>query len=265
MTDTAVFASTAEILAWITIFAVKFSFLFYFRPLVDRLPRLTLLWRVALAFCIPVAITSMCSTWIVCPYVGSQILSHCVTDPGFLRRERIVLYYSVISDIVTDALIISIPICLLRQTHLKIREKVSIGILLCLSMFMIVIAMVRGIAARVYGTHDQIWASFWVQLETSISVIMVSTMVFKTLFVVKTGSTPDKSSSRYRTRLWRKQTPQLPGLETGATMTGMRTMIRENGRTMVGSFGKDEPQLMEHSSQGKSSNDESTLADGYQV
>jgi hypothetical protein len=134
-------------------------------------------------------------------------------------------------------------------------------------MFMIAIAMVRGIAARVYGTHDQIWAGFWVQLETCISVIMVSTMVFKTLFVVQKGSTPDKSSSRYRTRLWRReQTPQLPNIETGATMTGMRTIIRENGRMMLGgTFGKDESQLTEDSSRWRSSNDDSMLVDGYQA
>ena len=131
---------------------------------------------------------------------------------------------------------------------------------------MIAIAMVRGIAARVYGTHDQIWAGFWVQLETSISVIMVSTMVFKTLFVGQRGSTPDKSSSHYRNRVWRrKPTPQLPEIETGATMTGMRTMIQENGRLTVGSFGKDDSQLTENSSQWRSSNDDSTLADGYQA
>ena len=73
-TDTAVLVTTAQILAWITIFAVKFSFLFYFRTLVDRLPRLKMLWRVALAVCIPVAITSMCGNWIVCPYTKTDIL-----------------------------------------------------------------------------------------------------------------------------------------------------------------------------------------------
>jgi hypothetical protein len=124
-------------------------------------------------------------------------------------------------------------------------------------MFMIAIAIIRGIFARVYGRHDQIWAAFWIQLETSVSVIMVSTMVFKTLFLVNKGSTPDRNSPRYsRTRLWRrKRTPQLPEMETGATMTGMRTMIRENGRVTVGSFGKDGSQLSENFSYWRSSDD----------
>ncbi len=131
---------------------------------------------------------------------------------------------------------------------------------------MIAIAMVRGISARVYGTHDQIWSAFWLQLETSISVIMVSTMIFKTLFVGNRGSTPDKNSPRSRTRLWRrKPTPQLPAIHTGATMTGMRTMIRENGITMFGSFGKGESISTVDSGNWRSINDDSTMADRSQV
>lgn len=131
---------------------------------------------------------------------------------------------------------------------------------------MIAIAMVRGISARVHGSHDQIWASFWVQLETSISVIMVSTMIFKSLFIVKKGSSPQKYSPRYSNRVWRrKKTPQLPEIETGATMTGMRTVIRENGRTVMGSFGKDTTSLDDGSTYGMSSKDSSTLVDGHQV
>ena len=130
---------------------------------------------------------------------------------------------------------------------------------------MIAIAMVRGIAAEVYGTHDQIWASFWVQLETSVSVVMVSTMIFRSLFVVSRGFTPEKDSPRNRSHLWRRKqtTAQLPQIETGATMTGMRTIICENGRTLVGSFDKDGSQLtMDDSRHWKSSNDDSTLEGG---
>jgi hypothetical protein len=133
-------------------------------------------------------------------------------------------------------------------------------------MAMIAIALVRGISTGVYGTHDQIWSSFWVQLETSISVIMVSTMIFKTLFVVKKDTTNDRNSPRYPARLWkRKPFSQLPDVEVGATMTGMRTMIYENGRTTNGSFGKDEPVMIENSEDWRSSNDESTLGDTYRI
>lgn len=131
---------------------------------------------------------------------------------------------------------------------------------------MIAIAIARGIAARLDGTHDQIWASFWVQLETSVSVIMVSTMIFKTLFAGKKNPPANKNSRRSRIYLWkRKQTPQLSDIETGATMTGMRTMIRENGRMTVGSFGKDESQSTVDSRCWERSDDDSVSADENQA
>lgn len=119
-----IYGTIGEVLCWTTIFAVKFSFLFYFRSLVRRLHNLTILWWCTFVILTPVAITMILGTFIVCPYVGSELLSkcfayrwlktlgfgtdfpaaHCVAGIQFLRREYIVLYYSVISDILTDAL-----------------------------------------------------------------------------------------------------------------------------------------------------------------
>ena len=52
-------------------------------------------------------------------------------------------------------------------------------------------------------------------------------------------------SPSVRSPLWRKKKSNemssvgsLPDVEIGATMTGMRTMIRENGVTVTGEFGK---------------------------
>ena len=119
-TDSATYSIAAQVLSWTTIFAVKLSFIFYFRTLVQRLPWLMMWWRIVLAVCVPVAIVSICGTFIVCPYVGYSILgqssaampllkanrlaAHCLSTPDFVHRERIVLIYSVVSDIVTDVL-----------------------------------------------------------------------------------------------------------------------------------------------------------------
>ena len=113
---------------------------------------------------------------------------------------------------------------------------------------MIGIGMVRGITAYIYGTNDQAWSSFWVQVEACISVIMVSMTAFRTLFVVSNISKQARKEASLRRcdgrtsreRLWgKKSKPELPSLQTGATMTGMRTLIRDNGRTTLGSFGAD--------------------------
>ena len=126
VTDTAVFTTTAGIPSCITIFAVKFSFLFYFRLLVERLPRLTVGGGSFLLFAFPspshrCAVTSsFAPMWDPEYYVSlvtcqnflhhlvyrelTGFAAHCFTDAGFQRRARIVVYYSAISDIVTDAL-----------------------------------------------------------------------------------------------------------------------------------------------------------------
>ena len=71
------YASTGEVLCWTTIFAVKFSFLFYFRSLVRRLRNLTILWWCNLVILTPVAFTSIFGAFIVCPYIGSELLGKC--------------------------------------------------------------------------------------------------------------------------------------------------------------------------------------------
>ena len=78
-TRTATYTTTSLVLAWITIFAVKLSFLYYFRTLVQRLPRLMIWWQIVLIVCIPVAVVSICATFIVCPYLGYNMLGQSAT------------------------------------------------------------------------------------------------------------------------------------------------------------------------------------------
>ena len=61
---------TWESLAWVTIFAIKFAFLVFFKPLVSPLPRMAMYWWacfastwLAFGFCIS-------SVFIACPIIG---------------------------------------------------------------------------------------------------------------------------------------------------------------------------------------------------
>ena len=60
------YATLSEMFCWLTIFAVKFSFLFYFRSLVRRLPRVRLWWWITLVVLVPVAATTTFGVFIVC-------------------------------------------------------------------------------------------------------------------------------------------------------------------------------------------------------
>ena len=72
-TNTAVWFMVGQTLAWTAVYAVKFSFLFVLRTLVRRIRPLELLWWATFALCIPIAVLSVCATWILCPYSGALI------------------------------------------------------------------------------------------------------------------------------------------------------------------------------------------------
>lgn len=120
---------------------------------------------------------------------------------------------------------------------------------------MIVIAIVRGVSTAVYGPNDQIWTTFWIQPESSVSVVMVSLTASRTLFVVNrnggiysdtenttTTTPPIPNENLTLPRNWWSRVSQrsgarderqlLPIVKTGATLTGLRTMIRERWQTV---------------------------------
>lgn len=64
----------SEVLIWGTIFSVKFSFLCYFRNLVWQIENLRVLWFWTAGVLVAAACVSISSPWMVCPYVGEDIL-----------------------------------------------------------------------------------------------------------------------------------------------------------------------------------------------
>ncbi|MCJ1390184.1 hypothetical protein MMC18_003042 [Xylographa bjoerkii] len=171
-----------QILSSLTIYCVKFSFLFYFKGILRRQPKTTKWWWCVLFVLIIVAPPSIFANFISCPVDTAVAMEMCTLTPGFERRELIATYYFVAADIITDLLLISIPICILRQTTISLRQKLTIGVILCLSIFQIAIALIRGIGLEVYGTSDETWIAFWPNTEASVAIIMVCGTAFRTLF-----------------------------------------------------------------------------------
>ena len=126
---------------------------------------------------------------------------------------------------------------------------------------MIAIGLVRVISAHYLPTGfiNLTWPNFWVQVESSVSVIAISMTAFRTLFVVTSGPkrTPPEHTNRAQSTQWlRKKINgiELPKVNIGATMTGIRTMIRENGKTETTSLGPAElPLSSVHHQSGRES------------
>ena len=139
------------------------------------------------------------------------------------------------------------------------RQKLSVAAFLCLSIFMIVVAIVRIAGLRLKGpylNHHQMdiqWDLFWQEIEATVAVIMVSITAFRSLLGMKTLKSPEGKDRRhwYSYRLKRSpkasrafksgssqssqtclgsewDTKQLPAVP-GPTLTGMQTFVRGDG------------------------------------
>lgn len=151
--------------------------------------------------------------------------------------------------------VVSIPIIILRKSKMQLRQKLVIGIFLCLSTAMVVVALTRISAYRLRGIIDLTWQLFWQYMEACIALAMASLTTFRTVFITVSSKRNEKKhhqgpSYSMRHRLvaklshsrnnrpddelekWENEEclPTVPG----ATLIGMRTFIRRNNRTVGG-------------------------------
>lgn len=133
-----------------------------------------------------------------------------------------------------------IPVVLLWNVKIKRSHKLVLGLFLCLSICMIIIAILRMVGLLLAGKKsiDVLWQVFFQQVEASISVITVSLTAFRALLGMKALHSREKKVHAWysyrRIALLRKGAKrsepefkggQLPSIPS-ATLTGIRSFIR---------------------------------------
>ena len=212
----------ATVLLTATLFSVKFSFLFFFRHLLRHQKKLTLYWWFVCFITVPSAAVCMFSDLIACPYFDERIVAQC-TSAEALARETAVLKASVVLDITTDCFLISIPVLLLWNVQINVRRKLILGSILCLSIFMVVLAIVRvSTGESSSGQVDSAWVIFLLQAEACVALIVVSVSAFRALFMARQETkhthqrSPWQMSRESQAKLWtanlrnKKSLPSIP-------------------------------------------------------
>jgi hypothetical protein len=148
-------------------------------------------------------------------------------------------------DIMTDLLVLSFPVIVLWKVRIKMRQKLGVALFLCLSVVMVVVAIVRIAGTHLHdGSLDIVWLEFWMQQESSLAVIIVSCSAFRSFFVANTAAGPSpvySPESWKKRRIQRRPLPDQDDMESAnglpqiprATLTGMRTQIRNMQHSMV--------------------------------
>ncbi|CAI6340528.1 unnamed protein product [Periconia digitata] len=253
VTNTAGTRIQLAVFAWTAIFGVKFSFFAFFKPLIYSFRGLTIHYWVCLAFTVIAYAVSIAE---------GVYLNRLTSMNPFAPRQRhcssrVMIFITTTStlDIISDLMIISIPLLLLRNSLMKPFTKSGIAAFLCLSVFMIVCSLCRasGFLSGKVGLHDLIWRYFWHQVEACVAVLMASITVFRTVLLSSRQSSDNRShdapqgSSFIRRWLFKvshskKRTDHvsekdfvrvdhlaLPTMPS-ATFTGIRSFIRGNQR-----------------------------------
>jgi hypothetical protein len=129
---------------------------------------------------------------------------------------------------------------------MRLSQKLSLSVFLCLSIVMAIAAVTRMSAYRIRGVLDITWEIFWMWTEACIAVIMGCIVALRAVLVQgsvrKSQEKPRGPSYSMRERIlkrikrskdssWEEMggdgLPQIPS----ATITGVRTFIRRNNRT----------------------------------
>ncbi|EDU46727.1 conserved hypothetical protein [Pyrenophora tritici-repentis Pt-1C-BFP] len=211
-------------LAWTCVVAVKFSFLYFFKKLIDRLPALNYYWWFVVTFNIACLGYGIAIWYIGCPYFF---------DP----REHPVL---------------AIPICVIWKIKVQWSQKVALMSSLCLTVFMMATTVTR-LAGLIYNEMvDTIWEIYWALISAEVGVFLAAATAFRSFFVARKASkngTPQQQAQRFFSASFvakfnRKKRSTLDdsmdsSKERGVfglprvprpQITGLRTFIDDHGR-----------------------------------
>ncbi|KAI0882866.1 uncharacterized protein GGS22DRAFT_190845 [Annulohypoxylon maeteangense] len=243
-------------LIWTTTFAVKACFLAFMRPLVWHISRrVNWYYWFIVGFCLISWAFVVADPFIICPYLGADA-TKCFSSTVDERVSLGLTAFVTVLDILSDIMVVTIPIIVLRGSFLSRSTKFGLAVFLCLSVFMAICAVVRIAGFHYKGLEDDIWEFFWQQTEGAVAVMMASITAFRTLFVKQTNDSEDTTSrspagsffhrlfKRFQS-LARAQPPEKPSSSQqdssivklpkipSPIFTGLRTFIRKNNRTNV--------------------------------
>ncbi|KAF2649545.1 hypothetical protein K491DRAFT_721586 [Lophiostoma macrostomum CBS 122681] len=222
-----VLRNVLALLSWTIIYAVKMCFFTFMYPMIRQLPRLRLYWWVSVTLSAVAWFFSAFKTFFLPEENSSSMNVSFTTAMGA-------------ADIITDVIVVSIPILLLWDVKMRTRTKVSVIAFLSLSAFMIVCSFIRvvGFIGPNGHTPDTTWRMLWTQIECCIAVIMASLTAVRTLFVAANTHASGEREwkwDRRRFRFVRRHVPAYSSTErsTPRQMNVVQVRSRGSSRTSV--------------------------------
>lgn len=182
---------TNTILLWVILWLVKGSLLALYWRLLSTKRIYIYLWWAIVVFCATVSLNNQNKgdlTDFIKTFIGCVVshLTSCSSmtawfTPGACgtardqRAQIISLYYAFAVDVLSDIMIMALPLALIWNLQLAFAKKVGIAVLFCIGIFAIAAAVVRVVSIGVRAqnaTPSSSWLAFWGMIESGIAVII---------------------------------------------------------------------------------------------
>jgi hypothetical protein len=187
------FQVAEQILFYTSLWTVKLSFLIFFRRLGLKVRGFKIWWWIVTGLTIATWVTTFGVIQYKCE-VGNiaEIFGKC-GEQGSISFDWKTIHYNTATDVITDALIITIPVLLLWNVQISMRKKLALLGIFSLTLITIVFSIIR--VAVVTTSHIQPnipWVFLWGNIEVSISLIVACLGSFRQLFT-KRSATPRRT------------------------------------------------------------------------
>ncbi|OLN81262.1 hypothetical protein CCHL11_07352 [Colletotrichum chlorophyti] len=217
------------LLFWTTLWAAKFSILFFVRRLVAGLPSYIRAWWLSFGAVLLLYLACMLSNFLTCTPLTKYWSATGCSAPEDLVRADASIKFATGADVASDLIIMILPLNLLRKLTTSRSHKFGLAVLFSLGGIIVAFAIARLIQVT-KATSDSVkdpttvangpvLLSMWSHIESSVSIIVATLPAFRFL-LSKNRNTTKKTTSKYvgpmiggsgMSRKWQKGAVRLGG------------------------------------------------------
>lgn len=161
-------------LFWITLWAVKASLLSIFFRVVHPFTTRRRLWYAVSTFVGLSFVACIVMNTFTCTPPSDYFRAGQCSSPAEIQRQRLSVIISTILDIITDMVIMYLPLSVLPLLNLDKRRKIGFAAISGLSIFVVCVSIVRMTQAIASERVDLVGLTIWSSVETCVALIVGS-------------------------------------------------------------------------------------------
>ncbi|KAK1971603.1 hypothetical protein LY78DRAFT_598238 [Colletotrichum sublineola] len=215
-------------LFWSVLWSVKASFMAVFYRLVKPFPVRRILWYCVAAFALVAFIGCWVASIFTCRTPSDYFKAGKCNDGHAVRMQTFDVLYSTSVDVVSDLMIMALPLTVLPALQLDKKKKIGLACAFSLAIIIICVAIVR-MTQVLKGQHvDIVGLAIWGAVETATAVVVGSLPPLKALLTRGVKKYHSNSSKNNAQRYVRTESQPGGASTYVANMTSRSVMVTQS-------------------------------------